>query len=232
MRVAAIQSNYVPWKGYFDIINDADIFVFYDEVQYTKNSWRNRNKIYTPNGLQWLTIPIPAKSVKLKISEVVFENNEWMKLHHKTLSLGYANAPHFEQLKKIIDQLYLGQPWTRLADVNRFFTKLVCEILSIKTKIVDSKDFQLTDGRIERLLELLIHLKATNYISGPSGKDYLDEHADRFLAHGIQLEYKDYEGYPAYPQMTEPYESQVSILDMFANLPLDQIPQYIWKGRK
>src|SRR4051812_45940055 len=99
MKVAVLQSNYVPWKGYFDLIHDVDLFVFYDEVQYTKNDWRNRNRIYTKNGLQWLTIPVSRDSVHQKISEVKLPSNSWREQHWKSLAFGYAQAPHFTQLE-------------------------------------------------------------------------------------------------------------------------------------
>src|SRR5256885_6555778 len=111
MKVVAIQSNYVPWKGYFDLIHDADIFVFYDEVKYTKNDWRNRNQIYTKNGLQWLTIPIHHEAVHMKISEVEFQDSEWQALHHKSLTYGYHAAPYFHQIKDLLDKAYLKTQW-------------------------------------------------------------------------------------------------------------------------
>src|SRR3954469_16903743 len=98
MKVVVLQSNYVPWKGYFDLIHDADLFVFYDEVKYTKNDWRNRNKIFTTNGVQWLTIPISKDAVKQKISQVEIKDNGWQELHYKSLFFGYKSAPFFNQL--------------------------------------------------------------------------------------------------------------------------------------
>src|SRR4051812_8183445 len=109
MKVVILQSNYIPWKGYFDLINDADIFVFYDEVKYTKNDWRNRNKIYTKNGMQWLTIPIHKDAVKQKISEVEMPDNSWQELHHKSLEFGYKSAPYYKQLEPLLTELYLNQ---------------------------------------------------------------------------------------------------------------------------
>src|SRR5213075_1126236 len=103
MKVVILQSNYIPWKGYFDLIHDADVFVFYDEVKYTKNDWRNRNKIYTKNGLQWLTIPIGNEAVKSKISEVGLTSSQWQSQHRKAIELGYANAKYFEQLEPVLD---------------------------------------------------------------------------------------------------------------------------------
>ncbi len=235
MRVAAIQSNYLPWKGYFDIINDVDIFVFYDEVQYTKNDWRNRNQICTTNGRQWLSIPVAKDAVKLKISEVplVREVNgkDWQLLHHKTLTLSYGGAPQFEQMKAFIDDIYLKHNWTNLAELNRFIIGRVCQNLGITTSLRDSKEFRLPDGKIERLLELLVRLKTTTYLTGPSGREYLEPFRDLFSANGITIEYKTYPEYPSYSQLSPTWENHVSIIDMIANVPWSEIPDYVWINR-
>ena len=228
MKVVAIQSNYIPWKGYFDIIHDADVFVFYDEVKYTKNDWRNRNRIYTKNGLTWLTIPIPSSSVKLKISEVMISDKLWRARHQKTLEQSYASAPHFSQLREIVDKCLGEQGSDRLIDINRGFVLELASRLNIRTKFVDSKDFSLVDGRIERLLFLLKELGATEYIAGPTSRNYIEPHRIQFLEEWIQITYKDYSNYPAYSQLSEPFENAVSILDLVANIGFSEIPWYIW----
>ncbi len=232
MKVAAIQSNYVPWKGYFDVINEVDVFLFYDEVQYTKNDWRNRNQVYTKNGLSWLTIPIPSESVKMKISEVTIADKGWIEKHSRTLLQGYASAPHFPQLKAIVEKCLLGQKSNRLIDVNRGFVLEVLKNLNVKTKILDSKDFKLKDNRIDRLFSLLKDVGATEYIAGPSSHDYLEPHRKQFESEGIQITYKNYANYPEYRQLKAPFENAVSILDLVANLSYSEIPQYIWGWRK
>ena len=232
MKTVVLQSNYIPWKGYYDLIHDADIFIYYDEVQYTKNDWRNRNRIYTKNGLQWLTIPISTDAVKLKISEVEIKDPRWQDLHYKTLSLGYAKAPFFHQLKPLLEETYIQQQWKNLSTVNRFLIEKISTLLGIETTFKDSKDFILEGNRVERLINLLKQSGTTTYISGPAAKEYLKGYEGLFAESDIQLQYKDYSGYPSYPQMKESFENYVSIVDMLANIELNEIKNYIWGWRK
>lgn len=232
MKVVILQSNYIPWKGYFDLIHDADIFVYYDEVQYTKNDWRNRNRIYTRNGLQWLTIPISQDAVKQKISEVTLPDPRWQQQHHKTLAMGYARAPYYHQLKPLLEEAYLSNTWLRLSAVNRFFIEKISRAIGIQAVFRDSKEFSLVGDRVERLVNLLKQLGADTYISGPAARDYLSDHEYLFAENNISIKYKDYSGYPPYTQLSQPFENAVSILDMIANLELNQIKNYIWEWRK
>lgn len=231
MKVVILQSNYVPWKGYFDLINDADIFVYYDEVQYTKNDWRNRNRIYTKNGLQWITIPIPADAVKKKISEVDIHDKSWQEQHHKTISMGYSKAPYFEQLKPILEDTYLHYQWNKLIDVDRYLIEKISRMIGIDTRFIDSKDLVLEGDRVERLIHLLKQLKADTYISGPAAKAYLEGSEKQFEEAGIDLKFKDYGGYPTYPQLKEPFENSASIIDLLANIEVNEIKNYIWGWR-
>ena len=231
MKVVVLQSNYIPWKGYFDLIHDADTFVFYDEVQYTKNDWRNRNQIYTKNGLQWLTIPIHKDAVKLKISEVNIKDEAWQAQHFKSLLLGYKRAPCFSQIEPFLHEVYIENTWRNLSELNRHLTIEVSRMLSIQTKFEDSKTYDLTGDKVGKLLGLLKQLGATEYISGPSGRDYLAPHENLFNENGILINYKNYDGYPEYRQMSHPFVHGVSIIDMLANIPLNEIPRYIWEAR-
>ena len=232
MKTVVLQSNYIPWKGYFDLINDADVFIYYDEVQYTKNDWRNRNRIYTKNGLQWLTIPIAADAVKQKISEVEIKDLNWQQLHYKTLTMGYGKAPFFYQLKPLLEEIYIDQQWKKLSILNRFLIEKISQLLGINTIFKDSKDFNLEGDRVERLINLLKQSGATTYISGPAAKDYLDGYENLFAENNIRLQYKDYSGYPQYQQMSQPFENYVSIVDLLANIELNEIKNYIWGWRK
>jgi len=226
MRVVVLQSNYIPWKGYFDLIHDADVFCFYDEVQYTKNDWRNRNKIYSKNGLQWLTIPIPSSAVKLKISEVELPPN-WQKDHCKALQLSYSRAPYFGQLKEIMDDIY-NFPVNTLSGFNHYSTQKIASYIGINTRFDNSANYNLKNDKLERLVSLLVDLKATEYISGPAAKDYLTGHEELFTTHGIKLTYKTYGGYKPYKQLCEPFEHTVSILDLIANVEKNEIKNHIW----
>jgi hypothetical protein len=227
VKASIIQSNYIPWKGYFDIINDVDIFCFYDEVKYTKNDWRNRNKIYSGNGLQWLTIPIPKQAVKLKINEVEIQDNRWQELHYKTLLSAYGGAPHYSQLKYFMDEIYRQNNWQNLSWLNRFTIKMISDYLGIKTKFMNSSELKLSGDRVGRLINILNDLGADEYLSGPAAKDYLSVNEHLFEKSNIILKYKDYSGYKPYKQLAEPFEHSVSIFDMIANLPKDSILNYI-----
>ncbi len=118
-KVAIIQSNYIPWKGYFDIINSVDVFILYDDMQYTRRDWRNRNKIITPKGLQWLTIPVAVKGKYYqKINEVEISDSSWAKKHWGSIVHNYHNAPYFKDYKNLFSSLYLGMDETSLSKVN------------------------------------------------------------------------------------------------------------------
>lgn len=232
MKAVILQSNYIPWKGYFDLIHDADVFVFYDEVKYTKNDWRNRNRIYAPNGPHWLTIPISPKAVSLKISEVVMATPRWQEEHFKSLQSAYGKSPCYRQLYPVMEELYLKREWTRLVDLNRFSIEKISRLIGIQTRFVDSKDFCLQGGAVERLIDLLTKLGASEYITGSSAKNYFKDEESLFQRNGIKLTYKDYSGYPEYPQRRPSFVHEVSVLDMIANLSFDQIGQWIWGWRQ
>ncbi len=220
MRAVVLQSNYLPWKGYFDLIGSADVFVYYDEVQYTKNDWRNRNRIYTKNGLQWLTIPVSRDSVKLKISEVRLPEVRWQEDHFKILHHGYRAARFFHQLEPLLHDFYRARTWTLLSELNRYCTGVIARLLGLTARFLDSKNFNLTGDRVERLVSLLRQIGATEYLSGPSARAYLNGSEPLFDQAGIRLLFKSYEGYPEYQQLRAPFEHAVSIVDVLANVEL------------
>ncbi|MEJ0055049.1 MAG: WbqC family protein [Bacteroidota bacterium] len=228
MKVVVLQSNYVPWKGYFDLIHKADLFIFYDEVQYTKNDWRNRNRIYTKNGLQWLTIPVEAHNVHKKISEVKFSSTQWQELHFKSLSLGYKAAPFFSQLNELATEYLINQKWEGLKDLNQFLIKKISGKIGINTEFRDSKDYILEGDKVNRLLNLLIQVNASEYISGPSGADYLLPYLDLFRSKGINVVFAEYPEYKPYRQLSQPFQQGVSILDIISNMSYSEIGSYIW----
>lgn len=227
MKVVILQSNYIPWKGYFDLIHDADVFVFYDEVQYTKNDWRNRNRIYTKNGLQWLTIPVNKEAVNGKISEVKI-SAEWQDLHFKSLYLGYKSAPHFEQLEELINDYLLNKKWNSLKDLNQYLIKRISALLGIETQFLDSANYELKGDKIEKLIDLVSQIGGTEYISGPSGMNYLSESTKLFEEKNIKLSFKKYPEFAPYKQLKEPFEHAVSILDLLAHVEIKEIGNHIW----
>ena len=232
MKVVVLQSSYLPWKGHFDLVHDADAFVFYDEVQYTKNDWRNRNRIYSANGLHWLTIPISPRAVKLKISEVRIRDHHWQKKHYNSLRYAYGGAPCFGELADFLADAYLARTWRSLAEVNRYFMVSLARRLGCATEFLDSADFVLEGDRVERLVGLLRQVGASEYVSGPSARAYLEGSEHLFAEHGIALTYKDYSGYPPYPQRREPFEHGVSVLDLVAHVGFERAPWYIWGWRE
>jgi hypothetical protein len=227
IKAAIIQSNYIPWKGYFDIINDVDVFCFYDEVKYTKNDWRNRNKIYSKNGLHWITIPIPKDAVRLKISEVIITDKSWQEQHYKMLMTTYGGAPYFSQLEYFMNELFVKNKWENLSELNQFSIKLISEYIGIKTEFVNSKGYKLSGNRVERLINLVKDLGGSEYISGPSAKDYLQNFEHLFEENNIKLTYKEYPVYPDYKQLRLPFEHFVSILDLIANIEQNEILKYM-----
>ena len=213
-KVAIIQSNYIPWKGYFDIINSADAFVVYDEVQYTKNDWRNRNLIKTPNGREWITIPVRHNKLNHRICEISILSPNWKDKHLKTLQSNYARAKCFDDVKKMVFDWYSIDS-DLLSEINRHFIENICSFLNINTLIIDSRDLNLKGDRNERLVEVCKKLGAEVYLSGPTAKSYLDK--SMFSQEGIQVDWMDYSGYKEYDQLYPPFENNVSILDLIFN---------------
>lgn len=219
-KVAILQSNYIPWKGYFDLIAKADVFVIYDEVQYTKNDWRNRNLLQTANGLQWITIPVRQESLDQKICESKIFADNWAKKHISTLQGNYSKALHFKAYKDQVFNLYENQS-NFISEVNVSFIKGISQILGIKTEIIDSRELNLEGDRNTRLLEACKKLNATTYISGPAAKNYLD--TDLFNNEGIEVDWMNYSGYQDYKQVFEPFQHGVTILDLIFNTGNDAI---------
>jgi hypothetical protein len=214
-RVAILQSNYIPWKGYFDIIRLSDVFVVYDEVQFTKNDWRNRNKIKTAKGLEWLTIPVRQVHLHQKINETELTTDAWVRKHWNSLATNYARAEFFQDLKAPIQNLYDSAPPGNLSSVNMHFIRGICSLLGITTPIVDSSSLGLSGDRNGRLLDAVRQLGGTHYISGPAARDYLDVPA--FSNAGIEVVWMDYSGYPEYTQLFPPFHHGVSIIDLLFN---------------
>jgi hypothetical protein len=224
-RVAILQSNYLPWKGYFDIIHDVDLFVFYDNVQYTKNDWRNRNRIKTPNGPSWLTVPAGGDLNRL-VCEVKLIDDHWQQKHWKTLQQNYSGAPHFTHYAEFFEDVYLGRTWDTLSELNQYLIKAIAvDHLGIKCEFADSRQFPAAGANLDRLISLVKSTGATTYLSGPSARNYIVD--ERFDEIGVDLQYKSYEGYPEYPQRFGPFEHGVSIVDLLFNVGPDS-PRFIW----
>ena len=227
-RLVILQSNYIPWKGYFDLVNDSDIFVFHDDLQYTKNDWRNRNRIKTVKGLRWLTIPVGSSEKRL-ICEVLLPITPWGAKHYSLLRESYSCSPFFEDYRHLLECFYVNSSITTLSAFNQSFTKALANELGITTSFHDSREFNPQGSKLNRLIDLIKKTGADTYISGPSAKAYIDE--ERFKQEGIKLIWKDYTGYPEYSQRFPPYAHAVTVLDLLFNVG-PEAPHYIWGWRK
>jgi len=213
-KVAILQSNYIPWKGYFDLIAAVDDFILYDDMQFTKNDWRNRNQIKTPSGAQWLTVPA-GQDIRRRIRDVMLADSAWQRKHWTTLQNNYARAPYFKEVAEWLAPLYLSEVHDNLSALNRRLIVAICAYLGIRTRIHNSWDFTLVEGRTERLVSLCQQVGANEYLSGPAAKDYMDE---SLMANaGIKLTWFDYAGYPPYPQQWGEFTHHVSIVDLLFN---------------
>lgn len=219
-KVAILQSNYIPWKGYFDMINMVDEFVLYDDMLYTKNDWRNRNIIKNFAGTQWLSIPVVTKGriereQRIRDTEVI--SSRWCKKHWKTIQYNYTRAACFDVYADRISELYKRcEDEKFLSRINYLFLTEICEILGISTKISWSSEYHLDKGKTEKVVSICKQANASEYISGPAAKDYINPVL--FDGADIKLTYIDYSDYREYPQLHGEFVHAVSILDMLFNL--------------
>jgi hypothetical protein len=215
-KIAILQSNYIPWKGYFDMIAAVDEFILFDDMQYTRRDWRNRNQIKTPQGTKWLTVPVQVKGkYDQKIKETLIDAPIWSAVHWNALAQNYRLTPYFDEISAWLEPLYLDGAYTHISQLNRRFIEAVCHYLDIKTIISNSWDYTLVDGKTERLADLCKQAGGTEYISGPSAKGYVEESI--FTEMGIKLTWFDYEHYPEYPQQWGEFTHGVTILDLLFN---------------
>ena len=223
--VAIVQSCYIPWKGYFDLIAAVDEFILYDDRQFTRRDWRNRNRIKTQQGTQWLTIPVETKGrYHQRIDETVVSDPDWAGHHWKTLAHNYAAAPYFADYRDELETLYESVTEDRLSLVNRHFLEAINRLLGITTALTWSTDYEAEGTKTERLVSLCRAAGATAYVSGPRARSYLDEGA--FAEAGIELSYFDYGDYPEYDQLYPPFDHAVTILDLILNTG-PEAPRYM-----
>jgi hypothetical protein len=228
VKAAILQPSYIPWRGYFHQIQKADVFVFYDCVQYDDRGWRHRNKIKTPLGAQWITVPVNSKGCQTLATPIkdipIVWASDWAEKHLKTISLNYAKAPFFSNYRKLLEDIYSRRD-KNLSDLTCETTEMIARALVIQhTRFLRSSQLPAAGTKSDRLLSILEHLGATHYISGPSAQSYME--LDKFDAAGITVEYMRYD-YPEYPQLHGPFEPQVSVLDLLLNKGPDA-SKYIW----
>lgn len=229
MRCVILQPSYIPWRGYFDLIRRADVFVFYDDVQYDKRGWRNRNRIKTPSGSQWLTIPVKshgAQTAHIPINEIEVAGREWARDHLATLTTMYGRAPFFRQYREWLSRMYGDVP-QKLADFTISTTIEISRQLGISaTKFVRSSELSVEGKKTDRLIAVLEKLGADSYLSGPSARDYIEE--AKFVESNIALDYIRYD-YPEYPQLHGAFDPFVTVLDLLF-MKGDAAADFIWKS--
>lgn len=214
-RVAILQSNYIPWKGYFDLIASVDQFVILDCVQFTRRDWRNRNKIKTPQGLLWLTVPVCSSGLfEQTIKETKISGTAWADRHWNSLTMNYRKAPFFREIADVIEPIY-RKNHIYISELNRDLMTAILGYLEIKTIVRNSAEFELPDDRIDRLVEICKQIGASEYISGPAAKSYIDEGS--FGQWGIKVRYMDYSGYMPYKQLWGEFIHEVSVVDLLFN---------------
>lgn len=212
-NVVITQSNYIPWKGYFDAIALADEFVIYDDMQYTKRDWRNRNIIRTPSGNKWLTIPVEVKGKYFqRIRDTRISDKNWAGQHWNIIREAYRKSENYNFHKDFLENLYMTTSEDFLTDVNQRFLSAICSELKIPCHFRISSEFDLKTERNERLAYICGQLGATHYYTGPAAKDYLDESV--FTEKNIKISYLEYSGYPEYKQLQQPFDHYVSIIDL------------------
>jgi hypothetical protein len=211
MKVGIIQSNFLPWRGYFDFVGEVDLFILHDDLQYTKGDWRNRNRIKTPRGPEWITVPVRHTHTEQLIEQTKIDySTPWAGRMLNRVRESYRTAPHFEPYFSELAEL-LHAPATSISDLNLRLILWACRHLQIRTPIEFSHTYAPHGRKTERLVSLLRKVGATSYLSGPAARAYL---VPALLEEaGIALEYKSY-GYREYPQLHPPYDPNVSILDL------------------
>ena len=221
-KIAILQSNYIPWKGYFDIVAAADEFVIFDEAQFTRADWRNRNRIVVNGQTQWLTIPVKTSGMfRQPINAIEVADKDWAARHWKTLRHNYRRTPHFSRVGPIIESLYLeAAKLILLTDINELFLRELAKLIELpalflRADVVPHCAASATD----RLVEICAARDATIFLSGPAARAYLD--VDRFVEAGIELRFANYSGYQEYKQQSVTFDHRVSVLDLLFNCGRD-----------
>lgn len=229
-KIAILQSNYIPWKGVFDMINMVDEFVFLEDVDYTKRDWRNRNRIPTANGELWLTVPVKKTKRGTKIKDILICNEtDWQRKHYLTIESIYKKAPFYKEYEYLLDDIYLDHKWNSLSDLNIYITKIIVKALGIEKSFVNSADLNTQGIKDNKLIEICKSLGATHYLSGPAAKDYIEN--EKFKKANIGLSYIKYDAYPEYKQLYGVFNHYVSVIDVLFNCG-HKATDYIFKGQE
>lgn len=225
-----LQPNYIPWRGYFDLINRADLFVFFDDVQYTERDWRSRNILRHAKGPQWITVPVITKGLRGQlIKDARIDNSiPWRDKHWAMLKHCYSKAKYFKCYRSMFEDIY-SRSWDSICDLDIEVTITLCKLLSINhTQYVRSSTLVDIEGiKTERLVNICKKLGIKTYVSGPSGSNYIEK--DLFYRNDINLIYHEYDHLP-YKQLHEPFDPMVTVLDLLFNCG-PNAHYYIWRKK-
>jgi hypothetical protein len=231
MILTAHQPTYLPWLGTFHKILLADMFCFFDIAQYQKKEWDNRNKIYTHNGEQWLSVPVRSSNHFSKTIGNIEINNEtvWSQKQYKTIYLNYKNHPYFEVHKPFLEEMYLNNKWDKLVDLNVFFYKYILKLLKKDLKLVMASDYDFKGQKSDLVLDMCKQLGASTYIFGGEGENYADKKS--FEDADIKLVFQSY-NHPVYNQYRNKKEfiPNLSILDLIMNYNSDDLQNIIYEN--
>lgn len=230
MKGTIMQPTYLPWMGFFEMIDATDIYVVFDHVQFVKKYWDQRNRIKTANGVIWLTIPVHNAPQETRICDVKvsYDNGNPLEKHWKTIALSYKKAPYFNEYKSIFEKIY-SKEYSLLRDLNIELIETVCAILGIKTKIMFSSKMDLGDkdmNRTERVVNLCKKTGITKLYDAKGAQDLLD--TSLFKKEGIEIIFQDFQ-HPEYPQLWGEFIPYLSVIDLLFNCGPDSI-KYIKKG--
>ena len=227
MIVAVHQPQFLPWLGYFDKMDRADVFCYLDNVQYKKNEWQNRNRIKTAQGWQWLTVPVRYKFPQ-KINEVRINNAvNWKKKHLQAFRTNFSKAPFFGEYFGMFEEIYLKE-WEFLSEFNIYLAERIKEILNVGTNpTVVASNLNVSDDPTDRLIDICRILGGDTYLSGRDGVKYMN--LERFKESGVKVIVQDFQ-HPGYPQLFGEFQSHLSIVDLLFSCGQNSMA-YIRKGR-
>jgi hypothetical protein len=219
VTIVVLQPGYLPWLGFFDQLRRADVFVYYDDVQYDKHGWRNRNRIKTQTGPLWLTVPVRHGGLGLPvIREVEIDTRtDWARKHVASIRQAYARAPFLGDYLPALEEL-LHRRWQRLVDLDVAVVDLMASWFGLTRRIERSSALNIGGDKTERLVNICRHFGGSTYLSGAVAQDYLDE--AWFERNGIAVEWQRFE-HPVYPQLHGPFIAYLSALDVVLNCGAD-----------
>lgn len=223
IKTAILQPSYIPWKGVFDMINKVDHFVFYDDVQFTKKTWRNRNRIKTNQGPKWLTIPVMTAGLRFQsiVDTQIDVSRDWQRAHYRSILHNYNSAKYFDRYRSVIEEIYVGRTWKNLADLNIYTTQLLAEVLEINVNWVRSSRLNIQGSRHgDRAAKICAELGSSILLNGPTSLQYIDPQI--LQDHEISLEIMNYD-YPKYDQLHGDFVHEVSVVDLLLNCGPDSL---------